>query len=35
MRVKTMNIRFNLDDNIYSKAYENLKTMDKKRYKSM
>ena len=35
MRVKTMNIRFNLDDNIYYKAYENLKTMDKKRYKSM
>ena len=28
-------LRFNLDDNVYCKAYENLKNMDKKRYKSV
>ena len=35
MRVWNTNLRFNLDDTVYGKAYENLKNMDRKRYKSI
>ena len=35
MRVWNTNLRFNLDDTVYGKAYENLKNMDRKSYMSI